>query len=984
MLEVNDFNAMRVSLASPEQIRSWSYGEVTKPETINYRTLKPEKDGLFCERIFGPSKSWTCACGKYKRVRFKGIICEKCGVAVTHARVRRERMGHIELAAPVCHPWYSRGAPSRIALLLNLSPRHLESILYYASYVVLAVDEQARTREIALLKEESERLARDAQTSVRGGDENEGIWLEDRSKYLAWIRRALETVQRMDLLEVELARELAHTYGHIVRVGTGAGAVRELLEQLDLDDLSVELRGQLEEAEAPSRKKIIRRLKVAEALRSSHTSPAWMILTMVPVLPPDLRPVLQLESARVASADVNALYVSVINRNNRLKRLQELEAPEIILNFERARLQRACDALFDNARMARPLLGPTKQPLKSLSDSLRGKEGRFRHNLLGKRVDYSGRSVIVVGPQLKMHQCGLPKKIALELFKPFVIGKVLEYGFAPSLRAAKRYVERLRPAIWDILEDVLRGRLVLLNRAPTLHRLSIQAFEPVLVEGNAIQLPALVTSAFNADFDGDQMAVHLPLSPLAQEEARTLLFSRRNILNPATGDPVLSLSQDMVLGCYYLTQERPNQRGEGHAFVGIEEALLAHQSGLLDLQAPIWIRLPDEEVYDTAPPDLPTRRLKGTRVRTTVGRIIFNEILPERLRFRNYSMTKQALKQLVAECYKRCGRVRTVELADEIKRIGFSYATKAGVTFSIFDVQVPAEKRKVLAEADAKIVEQDELLANGLITDEEHYQQSVVIWNKATDTVTSLVQRDMDPYGNVATISNSGATKAGFQQIRQLCGMRGLMASPSGKIIAIPVRGNFLEGLNVMEYFLSSHGARKGFMDRSLNTHVSGYLFIKLVNAVQAVIVTEKDCGTREYLLVTEEDSRAIGLSNSRSRLIGRVLARSIPGVDFLTEGSELDEDTVDRLIREGVQAVPVRSVLGCQARRGICRACYGQDLSTHSLVRLGVAAGIIAAQSIGEPSTQLTMRTFHTGGVAGVSDITQGLPRVEELFEAR
>ena len=697
-------------------------------------------------------------------------------------------------------------------------------------------------------------------------------------------------------------------------------------------------------------------------------------------MPPGLRPLMQLEGARLASADVNALYVSVITCNNRLRQLMDMGAPEIVLNNERRRLQDACDALFDNARQEHPRLRPTKQPLKSLSDNLRGKMGRFRHHLLGKRVDYSGRSVIVVGPQLKMHQCGLPKKIALELFKPFVIGKVLAYGWASSLRMAKRYVERRLPAVWDILEEVMRGRLVLLNRAPTLHRLSIQAFEPILVEGDAIQLPALITSPFNADFDGDQMAVHLPLSPAAQDEARSLLLTHHNLLHPATGEPTLSLSQDIVLGCYYLTEERSGGRGEGHAFSSSAEALLAHQNGWLDLQTAIWVCEPHQTIYDRPS----TWQPASSRVKTTVGRIIFNEILPPRLRFRNYAMTKQALRQLITACYKEYGQATTAKIADAIKQLGFTYATKSGTSFAISDVRVPLGKPQVLAETDAKIAELHELQAAGFITEDERYQQVVTLWQRATETVTAMVQRELDPAGNVARIAHSGATKAGFQQIRQLCGMRGLMASPSGRIMAFPVRGNFLAGLSALEYFVSSHGARKGFMDRSLNTAESGYLFARLINAAQAVMVTEEDCRTHEYVLISQADSQAMGLPDSRSRLIGRVLAQAIPGVAGLTEGYELDEDTVDWLLRAGVQEILVRSVLGCQAASGVCRACYGHDLATHSLARLGVAVGIIAAQSIGEPSTQLTMRTFHTGGVAGVSDITQGLPRVEELFEAR
>jgi DNA-directed RNA polymerase subunit beta' len=981
MISLDTLSGLRISLASPEHIRNWSSGEVTKPETLHYRTLKPMKDGLFCEQIFGPTKSWTCACGAYKRVRFRGKVCEKCGVAVTHSRVRREHMGHIELATPVSHPWYAKGTPSCIALLLNISPRHLNRILYYTSYMVISIDEDARLDALSHLDEEIASLSQRSDGDACNPHEEDEENLDRlRLARLMQARQELDALQPLDLLEVERYRELARTYGHVLRAGIGAGAVREILADLDLDQLSHDLRAALKIAAPPARKKILRRLHLVEAFRSSHTSPAWMILTVLPVLPAGLRPLLQLENVRMVSADLNSLYAHVINRNNRLKQLMALDAPEIILNNERRKLQDACYALFDNTRQDHPLLGPTKQTLRSLSDTLRGKAGRFRHHLLGKRVDYSGRSVIVVGPQLKMHQCGLPKKMALELFKPFVIGKVLQYGLAPSLRTAKRYVERQMPIVWDLLEEVMQGRLILLNRAPTLHRLSIQAFEPILVEGDAIHLPALVTSAFNADFDGDQMAVHLPLSPAAQQEARSRLLTRRNLLHPATGEPTLSLSQDIVLGCYYLTEERSGGRGEGHAFTNVEEVLLAHQSGWLDLQVPIWVRLPNQIISDPASVQ---QKARG-RVKTTAGRILFNEILPERLRFRNETMTKSLLRHLVAQCHKEYGQARTARLADEIKRLGFIYATKSGTSFAMSDVRVPTRKREVLEETDARITELQELQAIGLITPEEQYQQTVTLWNKATERVTALVRRELDPSGSVARLSHSGATKAGFEQIRQLSGIRGLMASPSGKILAVPVRSNFLEGLSVLEYFISSHGARKGFMDRSLNTAESGYLFLRLINAVQSVIVTQQDCGTQESLLITEAQSRAEGLSDSRSRLIGRMLAKAIPGIDFLPAGSELDEEMVDRLFHAGVQEVAVRSVLGCQARQGVCQACYGHDLSTRSLVRLGVAVGILAAQSIGEPSTQLTMRTFHTGGVAGVSDITQGLPRVEELFEAR
>jgi len=1114
MLEVNDFNAIRISLASPEQIRSWSYGEVTKPETINYRTLKPEKDGLFCERIFGPTKDWECYCGKYKRVRFKGIVCDKCGVEVARSKVRRERMGHIELASPVSHIWYFKGTPSRIGLLLDLSPRNLERILYFALYVVTNIDEESRQRELmridaelisqnenldsrvverinvlrsqrdSAIQESEQRysttdrkdieerrehdleLARRAESEtladlrdLMGSVADEGIVfapndhvivkegeavspkhldvlervaeaernsiaerarreleaLQSESKretdrlgleyqgqidvaqsqiekernearqHLEQMRRDLTDLKKMDLLQENRYRELKDNFSDVFRAGMGAEAVRELIASIDLDKLANDLRHEISSTVGQRRKKATKRLKVVEAFRKSGTSPEWMILTVLPVLPPDLRPMVQLDGGRFATSDLNDLYRRVINRNNRLKRLLELGAPEIIIRNEKRMLQEACDALIDNGRRGRAVAGSGNHKLKSLSDMLKGKQGRFRQNLLGKRVDYSGRSVIVVGPELKLYQCGLPKRMALELFKPFVMRKLVEQNFAHNIKSAKRFVERVKPEVWDVLEDVIKDHPVLLNRAPTLHRLGIQAFEAVLVEGSAIQLHPLVCSAFNADFDGDQMAVHVPLSDKAQDEARQFMMSTRNLLSPAHGEPSIGASQDMVLGCFYLTQDRPNLKGEGRVFADPGEALLAFQHSFVDLQTPIKVRLGAVDVYDAPPPEKPTIHDKGKLVQTTVGRIIFNEALPERLRFRNYAMKKENLKQVIADCFKEYGRVRTVELADEIKRLGFSYATKAGITVAISDVIVPPGKQEELAKADAKIVELDEQFSDGLITENERYQQTVEIWTEVSDNVTKMVEAVLDPYGSIYTIAKSGATKAKFQQIRQLSGMRGLMASPSGKIIAIPIRGNFREGLSVLEYFISSHGARKGLADTALRTAESGYLTRRLIDVAQDVIVTEEDCGTTEGVLMTNADSKAMGLDNMRSRLVGRVLAEAIPGFDHIEVGDELTEELIDEIIEAGVEAVRVRSVLVCAAHRGVCRKCYGRDLAANSLARIGAAVGIIAAQSIGEPGTQLTMRTFHTGGIAGAQgDITQGLPRVEELFEAR
>ncbi|HTI15266.1 MAG TPA: DNA-directed RNA polymerase subunit beta' [Dictyobacter sp.] len=1114
MLEVNDFNAIRISLASPDQIRSWSYGEVTKPETINYRTLRPEKDGLFCERIFGPTKDWECYCGKYKRVRFKGIVCDKCGVEVARSKVRRERMGHIELASAVSHIWYFKGTPSRIGLLLDLSPRNLERILYFALYVVTNVDEEARQRELmrldeeltgleqnldekvvdrindlrgrrdSALKENEERFsvvdrkdvemrreqdleeARQAESKtlaqlremmgdvteddiffaptdqiiVKQGDsvtpkhldvlervaesarnaiaeqarrELESAQVESRREAdrldldyqeqidtaqtqmerernesrqrLEQLRRDLEGLKKMDLLQENRYRELKENFSDVFRAGMGAEAVRELISAIDLDKLADDLRHEINSTVGQRRKKATKRLKVVEAFRKSGTSPEWMILTVLPVLPPDLRPMVQLDGGRFATSDLNDLYRRVINRNNRLKRLLELGAPEIIIRNEKRMLQEACDALIDNGRRGRAVAGSGNHKLKSLSDMLNGKQGRFRQNLLGKRVDYSGRSVIVVGPELKLHQCGLPKRMALELFKPFVMRKLVEQNFAHNIKSAKRFVERIKPEVWDVLEEVIKDHPVLLNRAPTLHRLGIQAFEAVLVEGSAIQLHPLVCSAFNADFDGDQMAVHVPLSDKAQDEARQFMMSTRNLLSPANGDPSIGASQDMVLGCFYLTQERPNKKGAGRTFADIGEALLAYDNNIVDLQASIKVRLGDVDIYDSPPPDKATMNGKGKLVNTTIGRIIFNEALPERLRFKNYAMKKENLRQVIGECFKEYGRVKTTDLADDIKRLGFHYATKAGATVAISDVIVPSGKAEELAKADALVAELEEQFADGLITENEKYQQTISIWNEATDNVQKMVRSVLDPYGSIYTIAESGATKAKFQQIRQLSGMRGLMTNPSGKIIDIPIRGNFREGLSVLEYFISTHGARKGLADTALRTAESGYLTRRLIDVAQDVIVTEEDCGTIEGILITEEDSKAMGLENSRGRLIGRVLVEAIPELPHLEANEELTDDDVDEIIAHSIKAVRVRSALTCSARKGICRKCYGRDLAANTLARIGSAMGIVAAQSIGEPGTQLTMRTFHTGGIAGAQgDITQGLPRVEELFEAR
>ncbi|HEX9068012.1 MAG TPA: DNA-directed RNA polymerase subunit beta' [Ktedonobacterales bacterium] len=1133
MLEVNDFDAIRIGLASPDQIRSWSYGEVTKPETINYRTLRPEKDGLFCERIFGPSKDWECSCGKYKRVRFKGIVCDKCGVEVARSKVRRERMGHIDLAAPVSHIWYFKGTPSRIGLLLDLSPRNLERILYYATFIVTGVNEDARQRALSGIEESvqiqlqqrethlteqvrgiqqqrderttelqssvEERVAQAKAAAEAGGtdrkDEIKAVTAAEKAldkslkKQLGQVttdeivftpsgeliaqrgdvieqrhldkvkdiagqmrgmleasaagtltdadldRQTRDEVDRMVLraqLDAEAAiadrnddlqafernlreqtdlrrrrledlapgkmltdqehremrdfeRELRmhdQDMPDLFQAGMGAESVKRLLEAIDLDELALKMRHEIATTGGQRRKKATKRLNVTEAFRKSGNRPEWMILTVLPVLPPELRPMVQLDGGRFATSDLNDLYRRVINRNNRLKKLLEIGAPEIIVRNEKRMLQEACDALIDNGRRGRAVSGSGNHKLKSLSDMLKGKQGRFRQNLLGKRVDYSGRSVIVVGPDLKLHQCGLPKKMALELFKPFVMRKLVEHGHAHNIKSAKRFVERVRPEVWDALEEVIHSHPVLLNRAPTLHRLGIQAFEAVLIEGSAIQLHPLVCSAFNADFDGDQMAVHVPLSERAQEEARSLMLSSFNILSPANGDPSIGASQEMVLGSYYLTLERPGQMGEGHIFTTPREAQIAYDQGFIALQARIKVRVGTAKLYNA--PGKSEEISPNTIVETTVGRLIFNDVLPESLRFKNYSMDKGNLRGVIAECFKFIGRAATADLADQIKRLGFAYATRAGVSIGISDVPVPEERDTILAEADGIIGQIDDDFRMGLMSDDERYKRSVAIWMEATDEMQKKVQTTLDPYGVVYTIANSGATKAKFQQIRQLSGMRGLMADPSGRIMEIPVRGNFRDGLNVMEYFISSHGARKGLADTALRTAESGYLTRRLIDVAQDVNIMYEDCGTPEGIWITEHDSLEMN-APFRSRVVGRTLAHVVPGFEHITVGSELDEDTVDAMLAAGVKEIYCRSVLQCRVSYGVCALCYGRNLATGRPVVKGEAVGIVAAQSIGEPGTQLTMRTFHTGGIAGATDdITQGLPRVEELFEAR
>lgn len=919
MLDANRFDRIRIALASPDQIRAWSSGEVKKPETINYRTLKPEREGLFCERIFGPTKDWECHCGKYKRIRYKGIVCDRCGVEVTRAKVRRERMGHIELAAPASHIWYFKGIPSRMGLILDMSPRSLEKVLYFAAYVVTDPGETP-------------------------------------------------LVQKQILSEAEY-REHRDQYGAGFQAGMGAEAIRQLLEAIDLDQMAAELRQELKDVRGQRKIRAIRRLEVVEAFRKSGNRPEWMILDVIPVIPPELRPMVQLDGGRFATSDLNDLYRRVINRNNRLKRLLELQAPDIIVRNEKRMLQEAVDALIDNGRRGRPVTGPGNRALKSLSDLLKGKQGRFRQNLLGKRVDYSGRSVIVVGPNLDMHQCGLPKEMALELFKPFVMKELVERGHANNIKSAKRMVERVREEVWDVLEDVIEEHPVMLNRAPTLHRLGIQAFEPVLVEGRAIQIHPLVCSAYNADFDGDQMAVHVPLSAEAQAEARVLMLSAYNILSPANGRPLAVPTQDMVLGAYYLTSVKEDATGAGRYFGSAEEAQMAYDARELSLQAPIKVRL------------------KGKLEETTLGRLIFNQALPLDPEYHlNDVVDKKMLGKIVSDCYRRHGIETTVEMLDRIKSLGFHYATIAGITISVDDTIVPTTKTDILAEADRRVEEIEEQYHNGLVTQDERYQQVIKIWNEATETVTDSLVENLDKFNPVFMMATSGA-RGNIQQLRQLAGMRGLMADPSGRIIDLPIRSNFHEGLTVLEYFISTHGARKGLADTALRTADSGYLTRRLVDVAQDVIVREEDCGTPEGFYITAMRDGNEELQSLSERIIGRVAAEDVvhpeTGEILVGGGEEISADAAAAITAAGLEGIKVRTVLQCQSKNGVCAKCYGRSLATGRLVDVGEAVGIVAAQSIGEPGTQLTMRTFHTGGVAG-DDITQGLPRVEELFEAR
>ena len=1017
--DVTNFDAIRISLASAEDIRSWSRGEVKKPETINYRTLKPEKDGLFCEKIFGPTKDWECACGKYKRVRFKGIVCERCGVEVTRSKVRRERMGHIELAAPVSHIWYFKGSPSRLGYLLDISPKDLEKVLYFASSIITSVDAEARKEDLDELREELaadlEELDAERDRLVESTrrlsttyvpedddfvdeiDEDDRLTPEEVEEEIADIyeefnerkalrQEAFEAFQKIEpkqlVSDEALYREMRANYRDYFKGGMGAEAVRDLLDSIDLASTAVELNEIIATGKGQKRAKAIKRLKVVDAFLKSDNKPSDMILDVIPVIPPDLRPMVQLDGGRFATSDLNDLYRRVINRNNRLKRLLDLGAPEIIVNNEKRMLQEAVDSLFDNGRRGRPVTGPGNRPLKSLADMLKGKQGRFRQNLLGKRVDYSGRSVIVVGPELQMHQCGLPNQMALELFKPFVMKRLVELEYVANIKAAKRAVDRGASYVWDVLEEVITEHPVLLNRAPTLHRLGIQAFEPVLVEGKALKLHPLVCTAFNADFDGDQMAVHVPLSAAAQAEARVLMLSTNNIKSPAHGRPLTIPTQDMIIGLYYLTAARDGFPGEGRTFVDFNDALNAYDARAdVDMQAKVIVRLTKDTKVATAFGKFEEHKA-GERIETTIGRITFNNVLPEDYPFLNYGMNKSEVSRLVEDVCNRYSASEVPPVLDGLKAAGFHYATRAGITVSVFDASIPPTKAAILEAADKKVDAIDEDYEMGLMSREERHHQVIDIWNAANDEVGEAMADNFDRFNPIYMMAFSGA-RGNIKQIRQLAGMRGIMQNPKGEQLDRPIKANFREGLSVLEYFISTHGARKGLADTALRTADSGYLTRRLVDVAQDVIIREIDCGTT--------DGVPYPLHNEKGELDENLIGRNLltPAVD---ENGEIimDADTyissmedLAKLEAAGLTEVNVRTIMTCHAHEGVCQKCYGWDLATGRPVNIGTAVGIIAAQSIGEPGTQLTMRTFHQGGVAG-DDITHGLPRVQELFEAR
>ena len=1021
MLDVNFYDELRIGLATADQIREWSHGEVKKPETINYRTLKPERDGLFCEKIFGPTRDWECYCGKYKRVRFKGIICERCGVEVTRSNVRRERMGHIELAAPVTHIWYFKGVPSRLGYLLDIAPKDLEKVIYFAAYMITAVDEEARHRDLPSLEAKVEverkqlearrdndvnaRLAKieedlaqleaegakaDIKKRVRESGEREVKQLRDRAQRdldrleAVWTRFKGLKVQDLEGDEI-LYREMKNRFGKYFEGFMGAEAIKNRLATFDLAAEAESLREIIQTGKGQRKTRALKRLKVVAAFLNTTNSPLGMVLDAVPVIPPDLRPMVQLDGGRFATSDLNDLYRRVINRNNRLKRLLDLGAPEIIVNNEKRMLQEAVDSLFDNGRRGRPVTGPGNRPLKSISDMLKGKQGRFRQNLLGKRVDYSGRSVIVVGPQLKLHQCGLPKNMALELFKPFVMKRLDDLNLAQNIKSAKRMVERQRPVVWDVLEEVIAEHPVLLNRAPTLHRLGIQAFEPQLIEGKAIQLHPLVCTAFNADFDGDQMAVHLPLSAEAQAEARILMLSTNNILKPADGRPVTLPTQDMIIGHYFLTIEREGLPGEGRAFSSVSEAYMAFDNKELGIGAPCRIRL-----TGIVPPAGEETRADGSIIlSTTLGRALFNEALPADYPYVNEEVGKKKLGQIVNDLAERYPKVDVAVTLDRLKALGFKWATRSGVTVSIADVQTPPSKPEILAGYDARANKITKQYERGKVTEEERHQELIQLWTDATAELTAAMEANFTKSNPIFMMVHSGA-RGNMTQMRQIAAMRGLVANPKGEIIARPIKSNFREGLSVLEYFISTHGGRKGQADTALRTADSGYLTRRLVDVSQDVIIREEDCqterGLTKVIAAEGRGGKLVPARNIETAVYARTLASDVvtpKGEVLVKAGVDLGDVNIHTLLKNGVTEVKVRSVLTCEAATGTCAMCYGRSLATGKLVDVGEAVGIVAAQSIGEPGTQLTMRTFHTGGVAG-DDITQGLPRVVELFEAR
>lgn len=1035
MLDVNFFDELRIGLASGDDIRQWSHGEVKKPETINYRTLRPEKDGLFCEKIFGPTRDWECYCGKYKRVRFKGIICERCGVEVTRAKVRRERMGHIELAAPVTHIWFFKGVPSRLGYLLDLAPKDLEKIIYFAAYLITTVDDEARHRDLPTIEAEisaekhnlesrrdadvegrqqkleadlaeleAEGAKSDVRRKVREGGEREMRQMRDRAqREIDRLDEVMDTFRKLEVKQLiadeGLYRELRDRFGEYFEGGMGAAALQKLLADFDLDAESVSLRDTIRNGKGQRKLRALKRLKVVAAFQQTRNSPMGMVLDCVPVIPPDLRPMVQLDGGRFATSDMNDLYRRVINRNNRLKRLLDLGAPEIIVNNEKRMLQESVDALFDNGRRGRPVTGPGNRPLKSLSDLLKGKQGRFRQNLLGKRVDYSGRSVIVVGPQLKLHQCGLPKQMALELFKPFVMKRLVDLNHAQNIKSAKRMVERARPVVWDVLEEVITEHPVLLNRAPTLHRLGIQAFEPQLVEGKAIQIHPLVCTAFNADFDGDQMAVHLPLSAEAQAEARILMLSSNNILSPADGRPITAPTQDMVLGLYHLTTLKASaeERGDDElpkAFSTTAEARMAYDRGALGIQERVLIRLDEVFGVDNGPKNDAWEAPEGWEpgqpavVSTSLGRVLFNEALPEDYRFVNYQVPKKELGAIVNDLAERYPKVQVAATLDALKAAGFHWATRAGITIAIDDVVTPPAKAAILERHEDEARKIEKQYERGVITDSERRAELIEIWTRARAEVSQAMVDNFPTTNPVWVMVNSGA-RGNMMQISQIAGMRGLVANPKGEIIPRPIKANFREGLSVLEYFISTHGARKGLADTALRTADSGYLTRRLVDVSQDVIIREEDCGTERGVLMpigTVLDGKVTRDAHVETGVYARALAADVEtsdGTVIATAGSDLGDVLIAELVDAGISEVKVRCVLTCESLLGTCATCYGRSLATGKLVDVGEAVGIIAAQSIGEPGTQLTMRTFHTGGVAG-DDITHGLPRIVELFEAR